>query len=110
MYCLARAQHFSCQSENPLQRVTHQCEAPTDTLQLLVYDIKHIASIWSNLLEVEDSSCEPGQIKRQAISNDCPYIVLFDSETAHPCMELRYFPTTIGAATAAGKKQEREKS
>ena len=34
-YCLARTQRFSRRSENSVGRVTHEREAPTDTVQLV---------------------------------------------------------------------------
>ena len=36
-YCLARTRCFSRQSENSVGRVAHECEAPTDTVQLVNY-------------------------------------------------------------------------
>ena len=33
-YCLARTRRFSRRSENSVGRVTHEREAPTDTVQL----------------------------------------------------------------------------
>ena len=37
MYCLARTQSFSRRSENSIGRVTHECEAPMDTVQLVTF-------------------------------------------------------------------------
>ena len=34
-YCLAKTRRFSRRSENFVERVTHECEAPTDTVQLV---------------------------------------------------------------------------
>ena len=34
-YCLARTRRFSKRSENSVGRVTHEREAPTDTVQLV---------------------------------------------------------------------------
>ena len=48
-YCLARTRRFSRRSENSVGRVTHECEAPTDTVQLLVLE---------NICEVELESTE----------------------------------------------------
>ena len=36
-YCLARTRRFSRRSENSVGRVTHQREAPTDTVQLVLF-------------------------------------------------------------------------
>ena len=35
-YCLARTLRFSRRSENSVGRVTHEREAPTDTVQLVI--------------------------------------------------------------------------
>ena len=34
-YCIARTRRFSRRSENSVRRVTHESEAPTDTVQLV---------------------------------------------------------------------------
>ena len=35
-YCIATTPRFSRRSENYVGRVTHECEAPTDTVQLVL--------------------------------------------------------------------------
>ena len=34
--CLARTRRFNKRSENSVGSVTHECEAPTDTVQLII--------------------------------------------------------------------------
>ena len=36
MYCLARTRRFSKRSGNSVRRVTHERQAPTDTVQLVI--------------------------------------------------------------------------
>ena len=43
-YCLARTRRFSRRSENSVGRVTHKCEAPTDTVQLVVMDCVYLTT------------------------------------------------------------------
>ena len=38
-HCLARTQRFSRRPENSVGRVTYEREAPTDTVQLVVFEI-----------------------------------------------------------------------
>ena len=43
-YCLARTRRFSRRSENSVGRVTHEREAPTDTVQLVARDCVYLTS------------------------------------------------------------------
>ena len=45
-YCLARTRHFSRWSENFVGRVTHEREAPMDTVQLVYIYIYISVRLW----------------------------------------------------------------